>query len=62
MQDRIIVAIGLLTKDDLQLLGSGLSRVWPIDETPCFAGLLHAIDEAERELWRSRNSDRDNET
>lgn len=55
MSERQIVAVGLLTAHELQLLGAGFGRVWPIDETPCFEGLLHAIDEAERELWRERD-------
>ena len=55
MSDRQIVAIGLLTAHELQLLGVGFSRAWPIDDTPCFEGLLKAIDDAERELWRDRD-------
>jgi hypothetical protein len=50
-----IVAVGLLTEHDLRLLGDGFSRAWQIDETPCFAGLIEAIDEADRELWRERD-------
>jgi hypothetical protein len=50
-----IVAVGLLTEHDLSLLGDGFSRAWPVDETPCFAGLLEAIDEADRALWRERD-------
>lgn len=49
MRDRI-VAVGLLTDDDLTRLGANFKRLWPVDETPCFQGLLHAIDEADREL------------
>jgi hypothetical protein len=52
MFERQIVAVGLLTKHELKLLGQGFSRAWPIDATPCFEGLLLAIDEAERDLWR----------
>lgn len=50
-----IVAVGLLTEHELDLLGDGFSRAWPVDETPCFTGLLEAIDEADRELWRERD-------
>ena len=50
-----IVAVALLTEHELGLLGSGFSRAWPIDETPCFVGLLKAIDEADREFWRERD-------
>ena len=50
-----IVAVGLLTEHELKLLGEGFSRVWPVDETPCFEGLIRAIDEADRALWRERD-------
>lgn len=50
-----IVAIGLLTQRDLEVLGNGFTRLWPVDETPCFADLLQAIDEADRELSRERD-------
>jgi hypothetical protein len=52
-----IVAVGLLTQDNIELLGSSLSRVWPVDDSPCFHGLLQAIDEADRSLWRERDAD-----
>ena len=47
-----VVAIGLLTKNDVQLLGPSFDRVWPIDDRPCFPDLLKAIDEADRKLGR----------
>jgi hypothetical protein len=47
-----IVAVGLLTQREVDLLGHGFSRLWPVDETPCFTDLLKAIDEADRELRR----------
>ena len=53
-----IVAVGLLTEHELRLLGAGFSRAWPVDHTPCFEGLLSAIDEAERELSRARDQER----
>jgi hypothetical protein len=49
MQERI-VAIGLLTKHDLTLLGPTFDRVWPIEEAPSFSELLSAIDEADQTL------------
>lgn len=52
-----IVAVGLLTENDLRLLGPTFKRLWPVDEAPAFTGLLCAIDAAERELRRSRNND-----
>jgi hypothetical protein len=55
-----IIAVGLLTERELKLLGEGFTRAWPIDNTPCFGGLLQAIDEADREFWREH--DRVNET
>jgi hypothetical protein len=48
-EDRI-VAVGLLTQREVELLGHGFSRLWPVDESPCFSELLKAIDEADRRL------------
>jgi hypothetical protein len=31
-------------------LGHGFSRLWPVDETPCFSELIKAIDEADEQL------------
>jgi hypothetical protein len=45
-----IVAVGLLTQREVELLGHGFSRLWPIDETPCFTELIKAIDDADRQL------------
>ena len=39
-----------MTEHDLNLLGEGFNRAWPVDETPCFEGLLKAIDDADRAL------------
>ena len=55
MSERQIIAIGLLTQRDLNLLGPSFEHVWPIDDAPCFGGLLQAIDEAERGLRRDRD-------
>ena len=49
MNDRI-VAVGLLTKRDLSLLGPTFDRVWPVEEAPGFTELVRAIDEADRRL------------
>jgi hypothetical protein len=49
-----IVAVGLLTQREVELLGHNFSRLWPIDDTPCFADLLKAIDEADRELQQKQ--------
>jgi hypothetical protein len=53
-----IVAVGLLTQHDLDVLGPTFTRTWPVDETPCFSQLLHAIDEADREIRRDREPQR----
>ncbi len=50
-----IVAVGLLTQREVELLGHGFSRLWPVDESPCFSDLLQRIDEADRELRRDAN-------
>lgn len=60
-----IVAIGLLTRRDLDLLGPTFKWAWPIDELlpknapgapeqepAIFRQLLRAIDEADEELHR----------
>lgn len=49
MEDRI-VAVGLLTQRDLNLLGPSFERAWPVEEAPSFEELLCAIDEADRRL------------
>ena len=49
MNDRI-VAVGLLTKRDLSLLGPAFDRVWPVEEVPGFNELVSAIDQADRRL------------
>ena len=48
--DDPIVAIALLTQDDLNRLSDNLSSVWPIDQVPRFEELLEAIDEADRKI------------
>ena len=46
-QDRI-VAVGLLTERDLDLLGPAFKWAWPVESEPeIFEKLLRAIDEAE---------------
>ena len=49
MVDAKIVAIGLLTRQDLDLLGPAFQRAWPLDDSLCFDDLLQAIDDAELE-------------
>ena len=42
-RDRI-VAVGLLTAKDLELLGSGFRRMYAVEEGDDFADLLRALD------------------
>ena len=49
MTERII-AVGLLTRQDLTVLGPTFDRVWPVEQAPSFSELLRAIDEADRKL------------
>lgn len=45
-----IVAVGLLTRRELDMLGPTFDRIWPVEEAPHFNELLRAIDEADRKL------------
>jgi hypothetical protein len=51
-----IVAVGLLTEQDVAKLGPDFRRIYPVDETPCFSELLRAIDVADRALRRERRT------
>jgi hypothetical protein len=42
-----IVAVGLLTNRDLERLGSGFKRCFPVSDDRKFEDLLRAIDEAD---------------
>ncbi|WP_298091172.1 hypothetical protein [uncultured Sphingomonas sp.] len=42
-----IVAIGLLTQRDLDVLGSGFRRSFSVEDDHAFADLLEALDEIE---------------
>ena len=53
MTENRIVAVGLLTRRDVQLLGPTFDRLWPIEDAPCFPELLDAIDETDRQLSSS---------
>lgn len=55
-QDRII-AVGLLTRRDLDSLGPTFSRAWPVEEAPDFHELLCAIDDADAQLRREENTE-----
>jgi hypothetical protein len=49
MHERI-VAVGLLTQQDLNLLGPTFERAWTVEDAPSFSELLRAIDEADEKL------------
>ncbi|WP_308515639.1 hypothetical protein [Sphingomonas flavescens] len=53
MNERI-VAVGLLTRHDLNLLGPTFNRVWPVEDAPSFNQLLRAIDDADNRLQQDR--------
>jgi hypothetical protein len=53
MNERI-VAVGLLTRHDLELLGPTFNRVWPVENVPSFNELLRAIDDADNKLQQER--------
>lgn len=56
MPDERIIAIGLLTADDVQRLGATFTKLWPVDQSTDFSELIRAIDEAE-EQYRQRIAD-----
>jgi hypothetical protein len=47
MADKRIVAVALLTEEDVDLLGPMFNRIWPVEDAPHFYELLEAIDKAE---------------
>jgi hypothetical protein len=51
-----IVAVGLLTQRELNVLGSAFDRIWPVEQAPTFSELLRAIDEADERLRREDSS------
>lgn len=53
-----IVAVGLLTRNDVRLLGPSFERLWPVEEAPHFGALLQAIDEADRRLRNGQSTAR----
>jgi len=38
MASERIVAVGLLTRNDVRLLGPAFDRLWPVGETPVLLG------------------------
>ena len=53
MEHERIIAVGLLTRRDLELLGPEFLRAWPVEHAPEFGELLRAIDRADEELRRA---------
>lgn len=53
-----VVAIGLLTARDLDILGSGFRRAFPIDDAAAFDELLKAIDAADAKRDQSPDAPR----
>jgi hypothetical protein len=50
MPNEPFVAVGLLTRRDLDVLGSGFRRAFPLDNKTDFSDLLVEIDRAESGL------------
>ena len=48
-----IVAVGLLTRREVESLGPTFDRIWPVEEAPHFTELLRAIDEADQRLQKA---------
>jgi hypothetical protein len=49
MPDDQIVAVALLTAENLRTFGSCLKKVYPIDQAPAFEDLIRALDEADQQ-------------
>jgi hypothetical protein len=49
MRSDRFVAVGLLTRRDLDVLGSGFRRAFPLNKSTDFTSLLIEIDRAERD-------------
>lgn len=57
-EDRRVVAVGLLTRREVAMLGAQLSRLYPLDDEEAFSDLVEAIDEADRAYHHSANARR----
>jgi hypothetical protein len=58
MTDEMIIAVGLLTKRDVKLLGPTFSRLWPVEEAPAFSDLLKAIDDEDLKVDQDQSAGR----
>ena len=54
MKRERIVAVGLLTQRDLNLLGPTFDRLWPVEDVPEFDDLIRAIDQADDDFRRRK--------
>jgi hypothetical protein len=52
-----VVAVGLLTQRDLDVLGTGFKRVFPIGDDGDFGDLLRALERVEATPERARLPD-----
>ena len=52
---RPILPARFMNEPALDLLGPSFARAYRVEETPCFADLLRAIDDADEDVWRSGN-------
>jgi hypothetical protein len=59
-EDQAIYAVALVTRSELNSLGPAFMRAWPVESTPCFGGLLAAIDEADRTHWQAQDKQSSN--
>ena len=48
MRNEEYVAVGLLTRPDLDVLGSGFRRAYPLNHDTDFSDLLKRIDQVDR--------------
>ena len=55
MTEERIVAVGLLTQQDLARLGQDFKRYFPVPIDPCFTELLEAIDVADGARVKNAN-------
>lgn len=55
MAQEPIVAVGLLTSRDLERLGSGFRRCFPVSDDQKFEDLLRAIDKADAAAGLTQN-------
>ena len=58
MPSERFVAVGLLTRRDLDVLGSGFRRAFPLNNTTDFTALLAQIDQAEHDYSHNSGSER----